>query len=462
MLLLLGVIGYWVIFILGLLLLLRLHLRIGSGYVYGIMYYFSVIEQVIDGQWPSDTLRTIVSMCLAATQMCPKVLSEINICFAHSWDSVMHQFFHYTTPIFISVILLTIVGLAWYCRLPKVISPVEHSPIHAICVLILLAYSAITYTNFKLLSGIQFNGSSTIYSELQPRIEYWDTTQHLPYALVAIAMEACIVLPFCFLLLFAPCLSSRVNFVKLKIKPLLDEFQACYRDDCRWFAGYYLLCRQLVYLVKIIPPQITALYLIQYLNVFILIGHASLQPYQDKWLNTIDTLLLMDLVMLSLLYGPTKHFFELANVPTTPIIRKISTYILILVPCFYLLAILVGLVVKRSGICLGARLKACCVGRRQASRSVVGLSPQPSTSIVEVSDRRKEKSEAFVSSFLQDPGEREPLLAYQDNSKFHEEMKRQADRERDLNSYAEISTTPVASRTSLRSFPPSSKKARTN
>ena len=88
-----------------------------------------------------------------------------------------------------------------------------------------------------------------------PDTSYFDPKNHLPFALVALFIECFITLPTSFLLILAPCLSRKLNFVKLRLKPIVDEFQACYRPDCRWFAGFYFLARELMFLASIIPQH---------------------------------------------------------------------------------------------------------------------------------------------------------------------------------------------------------------
>ena len=82
-----------------------------------------------------------------------------------------------------------------------------------------------------------FNDIDEMHTYSSPDIKYF-TGRHLVYAIVAILCEVIIVIGLPLFLLLEPFLRRRVNLVR--IKPLLDQFQGCYKDKYRWFAAYIL------------------------------------------------------------------------------------------------------------------------------------------------------------------------------------------------------------------------------
>ena len=38
----------------------------------------------------------------------------------------------------------------------------------------------------------------------------------------------------------------------MSIRPIIDQLQACYRNECYWFSAYYLICQQVMYGVDIV------------------------------------------------------------------------------------------------------------------------------------------------------------------------------------------------------------------
>ena len=302
-LLLLALVFYWIIFIAFLLITLSLNLSVGSGFMVGIVYFFSVAKiytksnELFSDMW----IRIVIYVDMAITLCDPELLGYItNLCFARSWTNPLpHLLFSYTTPLFLILAIVLLIVVSRYCRLPRRLSLSENSPIHAICLLILLSYTSISCTSLKLLIPIEVNGDLRV--EVAPTVPYFGS-EHTPYAIVAILAELFLSLPVCFLFLFAPVISKRVNLVKFRLKPVVDQFQACYKPQHRWYAGFYFLTRQVIYLTNGLYmgpfPQLN--YVLTTINILILITHCIIQPYSKAWLNILDTILLTDIVILSL------------------------------------------------------------------------------------------------------------------------------------------------------------------
>ena len=90
---------------------------------------------------------------------------------------------------------------------------------------------------------------------------------------------------------------GRINFVK--IKPLLDQFQGCYKDKYRWFAAYYLICRQVIILIVYVGNgnYYNMIYGLQTACIIIAMIHGWIQPYKNNLLNGLDEIILLILVL---------------------------------------------------------------------------------------------------------------------------------------------------------------------
>ena len=68
--------------------------------------------------------------------------------------------------------------------------------------------------------------------------------------LMALTVTVFFILPFTLLLLFAPCIqaSKRLPFkwIKMKLLPLLDAYQAPYKDKFRFWTGLMLVVRSIL------------------------------------------------------------------------------------------------------------------------------------------------------------------------------------------------------------------------
>ena len=312
----------WFVFLIVFYISLKLDFRIGSGYLYGIVYYFSVIANVDIGFKPFWILSTVVG---SVFRLDPKLIGFLPLCSFHFLNQLDHQVLHYMNSLMMCIALFVFIKLA---QRFKPFSLPTHSPEHGICTIILLTFTSLSETSLNLLYYIKFPTGRFVY--FQPNVRYFDTTHHLPFALVALFVQVFLLLPFTALLLFAPSLSRWVNFIR--IKPILDNFQACYKDNMRWMAGFYFLCRLTISWLELVKPaSIPLLDISILLNLLILSLMAMLQPYKKQHLNYIDSLLLLNLIV-------SEYLIKIANTTDEDdykLVIQIVLYLLLLSAILY-------------------------------------------------------------------------------------------------------------------------------
>ena len=112
----------------------------------------------------------------------------------------------------------------------------------------MIYFHSIHFTTANDISLI-FHGIDKVYKYLSPDIEYF-YGRYLAYGIVALLCTVTIMrLGLPLLLTLEPFLNHKINFIK--IKPLLDQFQGCYKDKYRYFAGYYMIYRLLIITIVI-------------------------------------------------------------------------------------------------------------------------------------------------------------------------------------------------------------------
>ena len=326
-------------------LLLKFDYKLSSGYIFCFVYYFSIVGHLLPSNVVGITLLGFVSIFESVTQLNPQFLGFVPICFSKNLTALQQQVFLYFNPFIISIFVLAVIGFFKYCsKCSKYITFKDNTLIKAICLLLLLSFTALTETSFNILNPVAFEGiASKFYVNIQPSTEYFNAKDHLPWFIIAILVEFLLVIPFTVLLLIAPLLTRCCNLNK--IKPFLDEFQGCYKDNFRWMAGFYFLCRFMYLLILTYPsPNYVLLqYIIQLLSFSILVIHMLLQPYQNKWLNLSDSILLANITLITLLFGETAGVVF----GSVPVLRQIIVYFLIFVPVFCLIIVVVVTAGKR-------------------------------------------------------------------------------------------------------------------
>ena len=300
---------YWIAIVAVVFGLMYFQFQISSGYAYGIIYFYSIVDILLVND-VSKEIFYLVGVLSSFAKLNPQLFGKL--CFVKGLSGIDQQFIHYSHALAVSLILLIIVLVTKY--FPRVAVFVRRCIIRVICLILLLSYTSLASTSLQLLRPLRFNDVDEWRTYSSPDIKYF-TGRHLVYAIVAILCEVIIVIALPLFLLLEPFLRRKVNLVR--IKPLLDQFQGCYKDKYRWFAAYYLICRQVIILIVYVGNgnYYYMLYGLQTACVIIAMIHIWLQPYKNNLLNGLDGVVLLVLVLIvnlnifSLLsFIPAKYF----------------------------------------------------------------------------------------------------------------------------------------------------------
>ena len=320
---------YWIIVISLIFVLLHFKFDITAGYAYGIIFYYSVLEKTVNasysGIYNSNTAIIKLLTILSSIGNMKPPLQLLKLYFWKDAKMIDHMFLTYTHPIIVTCLIVTIFLLARNSvTVARTIGRYVNSK--SICILLMLSYSSVSYTSVQLFRPL------AIYDEydnylwhlyLFPSVKYFDVHDDyfkykyivIIYFITAILYELIIGIGFPFVLVFQKYLTHYFNINFISIKPIMDQLKGCYKEEYRWFAAYYLLCRQLLYAVDIgtdfIPDGMPDAKFISMLTVYILtmMIHIWLQPYKERKLNVLDSCILMTLILVSIgenaTYGST-------------------------------------------------------------------------------------------------------------------------------------------------------------
>ena len=284
-----------------------MHFKIRIGYLYAITYYYSVVYLLLNQNlYLSSALNTTINVMSSIVKITPQFLGKL--CLITNMSGIDQQFIHYIHPIAVSVFLVMITVLARRSR--RLSHFINKGIIHVICCLLLLSYTSLATTSLLLMRPLIFHDVDKVYAYVSPDIEYFHG-HHLAYAIVAVLFTIVIVIGLPLLLAFEPFLNSKINFIK--IKPLLDQFQSCYKDKYRCFAAYYMICRLVI--ITIIIANSSNDFVFQYLLITACVAmaliHHSLKPYSSSLLNVFDGVILHFLVLVSV--SPLVESFDSFN-----------------------------------------------------------------------------------------------------------------------------------------------------
>ena len=285
---------YWVVIVI--LVFIVTYYHIGIGYLYAITYYYSVVDILLSEHlYLSQGLFTFISIMSSTSKVTPQFLGQL--CLVPNMSGIDQQFIHYAHPLAVAIIVALICVSA---RMSYKFSLfLSRGIIHVICFLLLLSYTSVATTSLLLLRSLTFKDVEKVYTYVSPDIEYFHG-RHLPYVIIAIICSLFIVVGLPLVLLLEPFLNHKINFTR--IKPLLDQFQGCYKDKYRCFAAYYMACRLVVILIIIADPSNndTSQYLLIIANCTLALIHVTFRSYRSNILNVFDSFVLQLMIVVSI------------------------------------------------------------------------------------------------------------------------------------------------------------------
>ena len=202
------------------------------------------------------------------------------------------------------------------------------------CFLLLLAYTSLASTSLQLLRPLKFTDVNEVYTYSSLNVEYFHG-RHLIYGTVALFCELIVGIGLPLVLLLEPFLKKKINFIKFK--PILDQFQGCYKDKYRWFAGYYLICRQVIMLTVFIwnNNYYNMLFYLQTTCIIIATIHLLLQPYKNRLLNIFDGIILQIMIVV-------------VNISTFGFLQSATTEVALLLAVLPLTMLCIAGIVKKA------------------------------------------------------------------------------------------------------------------
>ena len=319
---------YWIVVVI--LVFAIMYYKVGIGYLYCVTYYYSIVDIVLSQNLQASRgLYWTVSIISSFSKITPQFLGEL--CLTTGMSGIDQQFIHYAHP---SAVILIIVIISLLARKsPRFTAFISRGIIHVICLLLLLSYTSIASTSLLLMRSLTFLDIDKVYTYLSPDIEYFHG-RHLAYGIVALLCSVSIVSGLPLLLTLQPILNKKFNFVK--IKPLLDQFQGCYKDNYRCFAGYYMICRLVIMTIVIANSsnEFIASYVLIVACGIIALIHLTLKPYNNEVLNKFDGAVLHLIIFIAAL--PLVEDFD------SPVVITI-TFVLVMLPLIIFIALMLFL-----------------------------------------------------------------------------------------------------------------------
>ncbi len=239
------------------LLLIYGNVTVSGGTVNGLIFYANILRanQAVSFQMnesapePASNLQRFLSVFIAWLNLD----LGIETCFYDGMDAYAHTWLQFTFPIFIWVIVGIIIVLCHYSS--TAVKLIGTNAVSVLATLFLLSYAKlqrtiITIFSFTYINNYYPDGSSHVIWLYDGNVPFLQS-KHIPLFMMALAATMLFIVPFTLFVLFAPCIQAWSNHKPMKwfhrrFKPLLDAYQAPFKDKFRYWAGLMLVVRNIL------------------------------------------------------------------------------------------------------------------------------------------------------------------------------------------------------------------------
>ena len=290
----------------------------------GPLLFIAVVRKLPFGVYGHFKIIEVVYFFLSMLILDNSILSYIEVCTPITTGVGQHAL-NYIGPVVI-VIMMTVIILASYCC-PRYLHKITESPLQMICLLGLVTFWSLASTSINLILPLKLGNS--YWFAIDPNVPI--KSNSLAFLLISV-LVLILVLSIVVFMTVSPYISKCFN--TLRIKPILDVCQSCYKDKWRWYSMVYFTVWMIITAVG--PYSVPFL---NYLYWFMLIGvatiHSIFRPYAFKWLNIADTLLLIDLIMLYATVAQIQGVEAITRkefITTVIILFELAVFVLSLLP----------------------------------------------------------------------------------------------------------------------------------
>ena len=225
--------------------------------------------------------------------------------------------FKYVTTLFAFLLVLCLVAIMRRCNCRRICElklkvSTTDSVINGLAAFLVICYGQCTRVSFQIFTSVTLVGEGGIPG---PKVTFYGGIPYFEGNFFFYAVPACICLvtivaipplllfgyPLYLQVLSTCGLRDILQCIPVgKLKPLLDTFQGCYKDNLRFFAGLYFIYRVAFLAAYAFSRSISSYYVTVEVLIIVVLGlHSVAQPYEKKCHNIIDSLILVNLALIN-------------------------------------------------------------------------------------------------------------------------------------------------------------------
>ena len=357
------------------LIIIFCNISITSGLANSFIFYCQTVkmlhiraDRLIKASLAANYLEKAYQFIFFFLNLDPFVLDEISYCMKENTNAIDIFSFSNITVVYSFFLIIAVVLVRSKCNFRlfsckyllnqrSMKKAVQGNMIHGLTTFLLLFSARCAHNSVLILGYINVYGKG--YQKRKSVVRYdgdidWMSVKHLPYAIPAIILLIVMSIPPITLIIYplhykilsllniADSKVTRCLFDPLeRLKPFLDSFQGCLKDNFRFFSGLYLIYRIVISFIMASLKPTDADFSVSVMLTLLLILHSSARPYLKKLHNIVDVLLLGNLLLINMIteynISKTKSFDPDAEVSLAVSITSWIQLLLIFTPLICLL-----------------------------------------------------------------------------------------------------------------------------
>ena len=299
-------------FLLVVVIVMLVDLDFFTGYLNAWLYSYQIMDLLTPDGFHFDPFIEFIT---AFTNVHIEIGGR-SFCLATGLDDADKLMLMYGIPFYVLIVVAILTWLVGryprWCFSRKVLRSSPSAPFRAVCTILVFCYTDITRVSLLILSPAHVGSKTVPY--FYGNLDFFHK-KHIAYGIVAILWIVIFVLPFPLILLFRPYLTRGLRPV-LNLNrwgPFFDAFQSCFKNQYRWCASFYFLCRLGILLMHTyIPSGSAKRVVLEGACILILVIFAYLRPYKEardvkegessyEWIYKSDVALLTTLALITVI-----------------------------------------------------------------------------------------------------------------------------------------------------------------
>ena len=273
-------------------------ITITDGYINGFIFYSNIVSVYISDYLPPVSQDSMGAPIHFVTAFLNLDLG-IETCFFDGLKQVDAVGLEFVFPFYLALLLLVITLCARSCW-SRIRFFKDFNAAQVFATLLLLSYTSILRTCIEVLGFVTISAPSQTYIKWleDPNVTYFHTGTHIILGIFSI-LFLIILIPIPFLLLFPHLLFFKVKRLA-KLKPLIDAFVAPFESHRRYWLGFRLICRLILFCVAYLGSQDHQILTLTLILAVLIMLQAYLKPFSTTSRNLLDLSLLLNLTLLSI------------------------------------------------------------------------------------------------------------------------------------------------------------------